>query len=126
MDWNFRHDLPIYSQLVEQSRLAVVAGEYPPGARLASERDLAMEAWDHPKTMQRAQQELEREGILYSQRTAGRFVTEDTAVIDRAKQSLAREQIRLFREAMHRLGYSREQALALLREEKEEQEHADP
>ncbi|MBO5556628.1 MAG: GntR family transcriptional regulator [Oscillospiraceae bacterium] len=126
MDWNFRNDLPIYSQLVEQIRLAVVAGEYPPGARLASVRDLAMEAGVNPNTMQRALQELEREGILYSQRTAGRFVTEDTAVIDRAKQSLAREQIRLFREAMHRLGYSREQALALLREEKEEQEHADP
>ena len=126
MDWKFRNDLPIYSQLVEQIRLAVVAGEYPPGARLASVRDLAMEAGVNPNTMQRALQELEREGILYSQRTAGRFVTEDTAVIDRAKQSLAREQIRLFREAMHRLGYSREQALALLREEKEEQEHADP
>ena len=126
MDWNFRNDLPIYSQLVEQIRLAVVAGEYPPGARLASVRDLSMESGVNHNTMQRALQELEREGILYSQRTAGRFVTEDTAVIDRAKQSLAREQIRLFREAMHRLGYSREQALALLREEKEEQEHADP
>lgn len=125
MDWKFRNDLPIYSQLVEQIRLGIVAGEFPPGARLASVRDLATEAGVNPNTMQRALQELEREGIVFSQRTAGRFVTEDIAAIDRAKQSLAREQIRLFREAMGKLGYGREQVLALLREEKEEEEHAD-
>ena len=102
-----------------------MAGEFPPGARLASVRDLATEAGVNPNTMQRALQELEREGIVFSQRTAGRFVTEDIAAIDRAKQSLAREQIRLFREAMGKLGYGREQVLALLREEKEEEEHAD-
>ena len=124
MDWKFRNDLPIYSQLVEQIRLGIVAGEFPPGARLASVRDLATEAGVNPNTMQRALQELEREGIVFSQRTAGRFVTEDIAAIDRAKQSLAREQIRLFREAMGKLGYGREQVLALLREEKEEEEHA--
>ena len=120
MEWNFRDDLPIYSQLVERIKLGIVSGEYPPGARLQSVRDLAMEAGVNPNTMQRALQELEREGMVYSQRTAGRFVTEDGAVIKSAKKAFAEEHIRSFLEGMGKLGYSREEIFALLSEEKEE------
>ena len=75
MDWTFRNDLPIYSQLVDRIKLAIVSGALPPGERLASVRDLATEAGVNPNTMQRALQELERQGLVFSQRTAGRFVT---------------------------------------------------
>ena len=120
MEWTFRNDLPIYSQLVERIKLGIISGALPPGARLNSGRDLAMEAGVNPNTMQRALSELEREGLVYSQRTAGRFVTEDQAVIEQAKKILADGQIKSFLAAMRELGYDRAEILALLKEEKEE------
>ena len=123
MDWKFRGDLPIYSQLVEQIKLGIVSGSFLPGERLASVRDMAMEAGVNPNTMQRALQELERDGMVYSQRTAGRFVTEDMRVIERAKKQFAEEQIRSFLEAMGKLGYRREEIIRLL--EKGDTEDAD-
>ena len=80
-------------------------------------RDLATEAGVNPNTMQRAMTELERDGLVYSQRTAGRFVTEDRAMIEAAKRSLAERHIKTFLEAMIRLGYQREEMLSLLRQE---------
>jgi DNA-binding transcriptional regulator YhcF (GntR family) len=118
MEWKFRSDLPIYSQLVEQIKLGIVSGNLLPGERLMSVRDMATEAGVNPNTMQRALQELERDGMVYSQRTAGRFVTENMQVIERAKKKFAEEQIRSFLEAMKKLGYQWEEILALL-EEKE-------
>ena len=120
MEWTFRGDQPIYSQLVQRIKQGIVSGELPPGARLPSVRDLAMEAGVTPNTMQRALQELEREGMVFSQRTSGRFVTEDVKLIEKAKRAFAAEHIRLFREGMAQLGYGREEMLSLLREEKEE------
>lgn len=120
MDWKFKNDLPIYSQLVAQIKLAIVSGIFSPGERLASVRDMATEAGVNPNTMQRALQELEREGMVYSQRTAGRFVTEDRNVIDLIKKNLAREQVKGFLGSMEKLGYCREEIIALIRENKEE------
>ena len=57
MDWNFRNDLPIYSQLVEQIKIAIVSGVFPPGMRLSSVRDMAMDAGVNPNTLQRALQD---------------------------------------------------------------------
>ena len=116
MEWKFRSDQPIYSQLVEQIKLGIVSGNFQPGERLASVRDMAAEAGVNPNTMQRALQELERDGMVYSQRTAGRFVTEDMRVIEFAKKQFAEEQIRGFLEAMGKLGYERAEILALLEE----------
>lgn len=120
MEWNFRADLPIYSQLVSQIKLGIVSGAFLPGERLASVRDLAMEAGVNPNTMQRALQELEREGMVYSQRTSGRFVTEDTKVIDSAKKILADRQIKSFVDSMLDLGYPREEIVSLLKASMEE------
>ena len=123
MDWSFRSDQPIYSQLVQQIRLAIISGTYSPGQRLMSVRDMAAEAGVNPNTMQRALQDLEREGMVCSQRTTGRFVTEDPTVIEQAKTKVAEEQIRVFFETMRKLGYTREAILVLLKEE--EGKHAD-
>ncbi len=117
MEWVFRNDLPIYSQLVDKIKLGIVSGALAPGERLASVRDLAMEAGVNPNTMQRALQELEREGLVFSQRTAGRFVTEDITVIDEIKKMLARSQIESFLAGMKELGYDREEIIALLKED---------
>ena len=117
MAWDIRADRPVYLQLVEHLQTAVVTGEYPPGSRIPPVRELAGQAGVNPNTMQRALTELERDGLVYSQRTTGRFVTEDQAMIASAKRSLAERHIQAFLEAMTHLGYDREEILTLLRQE---------
>jgi DNA-binding transcriptional regulator YhcF (GntR family) len=117
LEWSFRSDLPIYSQLVDLFRQRIASGALPPGERLASVRDLATEAGVNPNTMQRALQELERQGLVFSQRTNGRFVTEDVQIIDASKKALARSQIESFLGAMEKLGYDRNGIIALLKED---------
>ena len=117
MKWLFSNDAPIYTQLIEQIKVGIVAGAFPPGARLPSVRDLATEAGVNPNTMQRALAELERDGLVFSQRTAGRFVTEDKTMIEQAKRGLAERHIKTFLAAMLRLGYQPEEIITLLRQE---------
>ena len=121
MQWQFSNEMPIYSQPVEQIKIGIVSGMFPPGERLPSVRDLATEAGVNPNTMQRAMTELERDGLVYSQRTAGRFVTEDHAVIQAAKRDLAQRHIPAFLAAMLRLGYRREEIISLLEQEHQEE-----
>ena len=120
MEWQIAAGRPVYIQLVEQLERAVVTGEYPPGERVPAVRDLAAQAQVNPNTMQRALAEMESRGLLVTQRTAGRFVTEDTAVIQSAKEDLARSRTREYLESMAQLGYDRQQVKALLEEWKEE------
>ena len=117
MKWQFSNDAPIYAQLIEQIKVGIVSGAFPPGERLPSVRDLATEAGVNPNTMQRALAELERDGLVSSQRTTGRSVTEDEAMIETAKRSLAERHVKTFLAAMLRLGFQREEIMTLLRQE---------
>lgn len=114
MKWSFRPDLPIYLQLQEQIRLLIVSGEYPPGSKIPTVRELAVEASVNPNTLQRALAELERDGLVYTLRTSGRYVTEDEDMIAKAKNQLAMEQIRQFFHKMKSMGYDKEATLALV------------
>ena len=125
MRWQFSNDAPIYAQLIGQIKVGIGAGGFPPGERLPSVRDLATEAGVNPNTMQRAMTELGRDGLVYSQRTAGRFVTEDKAMFDRVKLDLAESHIQSFLAAMLRLGYDKEEIVSLLRQETGNEETLD-
>lgn len=116
MTWEFRNDTPIYSQLIDQIKRAITAGTLKAGERLPSVRDLAAEAGVNPNTMQRALQELEREGMVYTVRTAGRFVSENAAAIEKEKKRLADELLRGFLQSMKSLGFSETEAQRLLAE----------
>ncbi|MBS6861239.1 MAG: GntR family transcriptional regulator [Clostridiales bacterium] len=122
MAWNLQSDRPIYAQLVEQIQRMIVTGVFPAGSRLPSVRELAVEAAVNPNTMQRALARLEEDGLLYTQRTSGRYVTEETNRIMQAKEAMAGELIRQFIENMEKLGYTREQAVELIKRQKEEEE----
>ncbi|QEY34297.1 GntR family transcriptional regulator [Caproiciproducens galactitolivorans] len=122
MAWNLKSDRPIYSQLVEQIELLIVSGIYPAGSKLPSVRDLAGEASVNPNTMQRALAQLENDGLLYTQRTSGRFVTEDVERIMQIKNNLAQGLIKEFIENMRNLGYDTKQAIQLLEKTAEEEE----
>ena len=123
MGWSFQNDLPIYTQLVDAIKFSIVSGELLPGARMSTVRDLALEAGVNPNTMQRALQQLEREGLVYSQRSSGRFVTEDVSAIDRARSAQAAEYVRRYQDSMRSLGFTEEEMRALLSSSGEEEDN---
>ena len=80
---------PIWIQLVDDFRMRIVTGIWPAGTRIPSVRDLATQAGVNPNTVQRALAELDRSGLTVTERTAGRFVTADAAVLDAVRRELA-------------------------------------
>ena len=126
MGWNFNDNTPIYLQIISGLQREIASGAYPPGSRLASVRELALEAGVNPNTMQRALAELERQGLVNSQRTAGRFVTEDTAALSALRRSMSDSIISDFFCSMVSLGLSQEEILSLVQDwirEHEKEEH---
>ena len=124
MAWKLSGDRPIYLQLMERIQVEIVAGWYPPGSRLPSVRELAAQAAVNPNTMQKALSELETSGLVYSQRTSGRMITEDEEMIRNLRLGLAREQAGEFLEKMESLGFAPGETLELLQKlvEKKEEE----
>ena len=114
MSWTLDNDRPIYLQLMERIQRDIIAGVYQPGDKLPSVRDLALEAAVNPNTMQKALSELERSGLVYSQRTSGRFITEDTEMLTQMKKELATEHIQECFQKMEQLGFSRAELLTLV------------
>ena len=119
MPWNFNSTTPIYIQIIEHIRLSIAIGEYKAGERLMSVRELAAEAEVNPNTMQKALSELERDGLLYTQRTSGRFITNDAEAIAKLRKQLAEEQMDMFLNQMNRLGYSPSESVWLLKDHTE-------
>lgn len=109
MPWDLDNDRPIYLQLMERIQQDIIAGVYRPGDKLPSVRDLALDASVNPNTMQKALSELERSGLVYSQRTSGRFITEDNQLLKKMKQDLASEHIQQFFAKMRLLGFKDEE-----------------
>ena len=116
MQWKLSDDRPIYVQLMETITAAIASGTLAAGSRLPSVREMAAQAGVNPNTMQRALAELERDGLLYSQRTAGRFVTDQSDRITQKREELAMQQIRIFLSSMKEMGYTSEQTLNLIQQ----------
>ena len=123
MPWNLDSSRPIYLQIIERVQMDIITGRYQPGDKLPSVRDLAQEAAVHPNTMQKALSELERSGLIYSQRTSGRFITEDKELIHQMKKELAAAEVSAFVAHMKQLGITPEEIRQLLAETIEEEEN---
>jgi GntR family transcriptional regulator len=113
---DFDPNTPIYLQIMQLIRRAVASGLWTPGGKVPSVRDLAIEYGVNPNTVQRALSELERDGLLFSERTSGRFITIDRKLLDKLRSDLADSQIQIFLEQMTAVGYSKSQILEMLRQ----------
>ncbi len=109
MDWKIADDRPIWIQLSQQLTAQIASGVYKPGQRLPSVREFAADAGVNPNTMQRALVDLENRGLVITNRTAGRSVTEDMEKIGKLRRDRAMEQVRQFLSRMKELGYTREE-----------------
>lgn len=120
MAWDLDNDRPIYAQLIERIQMQIVSGQYEPGERLPSVRELAAVAAVNPNTMQKAFAELERNGLVITQRTNGRTVTADAERIQKLRNELAQERENAFLIEMKELGFDADEALELLRKSERE------
>lgn len=105
----FTPSIPIYLQIMNDVKLKIVSGIWEPGQRLQSVRDLAVEFSVNPNTMQRALSELERDGLLYTERTSGRYVSQDEKKISQARDEMAEEYTGSYFNSMKKLGYREEE-----------------
>ena len=116
MDYIFDNDRPIYIQLVEQLKIEIVSGKLKSGERLPSVRELALTVKVNPNTMQKALVELENEGLVYTERTNGKYVTNNKELIEKIKKELAKEKVNNYLESMQNIGISYEEAISYLQE----------
>ncbi|WP_175956885.1 GntR family transcriptional regulator [Schaalia sp. Marseille-Q2122] len=105
---------PLWIQLVEEFRRRIVSGEWGPGSKLPSVRELALELGVNPNTIQKALGELDREHLTQTERTAGRFVTSDADLVNQARIGLAQEATDTYVSAMKGLGITAELAADLI------------
>ena len=122
MDYIFDNERPIYLQLVEKLELEIVSGKLKSGERIPSVRELALTAKVNPNTMQKALVELERLGLVYTERTNGKFVTTDKELIEKTRKELAKDKVMGYIDDMKKLGVSFEESIAYLQELKGEWE----
>lgn len=119
MSWNLSSDRPIYVQLLENLKLRIVTGKYLCGSQLPAVRELAVEAGVNPNTMQKALSELEREGLVYSVRTSGRFVTDDGELIKNTEHEMASSAAKDFLASMKKLGVAKDEIIKIIEESEE-------
>ena len=116
MEFNFDNERPIYIQLVELIRVEIVSGKFKKGERIPSVRELALMMKVNPNTMQKALNELENQKLIYTERTNGKFVTEDEKLIENVKKELAKEKVNNYLDSMNSIGISFEESLKYLQE----------
>ena len=115
MEWIFKNGVPLYTQIIDEMTMRIASGVYMPGEKLPSVRDLAMDAGVNPNTMQRALAELERRGLVFSERTSGRFVTKDETVLKNLHEELAGKYFGELTENLLRIGMSGEEIAEALK-----------
>jgi GntR family transcriptional regulator len=116
MQWEINTERPVYIQLIEQIQTRIISGYYKPGDKLPSVRDLAAEATVNPNTMQKALTELERTEIIHTNRTSGKFITDDKDMLKKLRESSAKNQILELIENMKKLGFNAQETLSLFQE----------
>ena len=116
MAWNFTADKPVYIQIARRITASVLSGEYKPGDQIPTVRQLALEAAVNPNTVQHAFAELEKEGIIVSQGTVGRYVTEDKSIIEEARRRIIWQLVENFAEKIGNFSKDKEQILKMVEE----------
>ncbi|MEG0857664.1 MAG: GntR family transcriptional regulator [Terrisporobacter sp.] len=114
MDWNIDNNKPVYIQLVEQLKSKIISGDIKAGDKIDSVRSLAEDAQVNPNTMQKALAELERQELVFSKRTSGRFVTDNEEKIKLMREEVANKEIESLKANLGRLGYSEEEIIELV------------
>lgn len=115
MGYEFDNNVPIYIQLVEKLKLEIISGKIKSGDRLPSVREFAFTMKVNPNTMQKALVELEELGLIYTERTNGKFVTENQNLIDQYREEYVNELSKKYFKNLESIGYSIKDAVEKLK-----------
>ncbi len=115
MSFTFDNNLPIYVQLVEQLKINIISGKIKSGERIPSVRELALKNQVNPNTMQKALGELEALGLIYTERTNGKYVTNDEKLILSFKEEYARKLANDFFSNMESIGFDKGETLEYIK-----------
>lgn len=113
---NFDENKPIYLQIIDEIKRRIVKEEYRPGDKISSVREFALSLGVNPNTVQRALSELERDSLVVSERTAGRFITKDEKIIQELKDEVIQYKIDQFVKDIESYDYDKEKVLMMLKE----------
>lgn len=116
MAWDFNDKEPIYLQIVKKIESKILSGEYKAGDKIESVRDLASIAGVNPNTMQKALLDMESLGLIITQRTLGKFITDNEEVISNLRKSRVDEKIDVFVSDVKDLGYTVEEVVPMISE----------
>ena len=114
MKFEFDNNIPIYIQLVDQLKIYIISGEMKSGERLPSVRDLALQTKVNPNTMQKALGELENLGLIYTERTNGKYVTKDEKLIEKLKDEYALTLAKSYFQGMKKIGLGKADSIKYL------------
>ena len=115
MKWEFKNGIPIYLQIIAQIKVMIASGELRAGSKIPPVREMAVEAGVNPNTMQRALTQLEQEGLLYTQRTAGRFVSEDKNVMKELRKAMSEQYIADMFHNLEKMGMDKQEIIAAVK-----------
>ena len=115
MKWEFKNGIPIYLQIISQIKVMIASGELSAGSKIPPVREMAVEAGVNPNTMQRALTQLEQEGLLYTQRTAGRFVSEDKNVMKELRKAMSEQYIADMFHNLEKMGMDKQEIIAAVK-----------
>ena len=116
MEINFDNNIPIYIQLVEYLKKEIILGRFKPGERIPSVRDLALLLKVNPNTIQKSLTELEYQKLIYTERTNGKYVTEDKKIIEKIKNDYAKELTNKYFSNMKSIGYNEKEIIDYVKE----------
>lgn len=117
----FNPSLPIYLQVMTAIKRDIVTGRLALGEKLPSVRDLALQYTINPNTAGRVYQELMNEGVCFTRRGMGTFVTEDEQKAVQMKREMAHGLVQDYLRGMQKIGIAREEAARYLMEAQEEE-----
>ena len=120
MKWEFKNGIPIYLQIIAQIKVMIASGELRAGSKIPPVREMAVEAGVNPNTMQRALTQLEQEGLLYTQRTAGRFVSEDENVMKELRKAMSEQYTADMFHNLEKMGMDKQEIIAAVKNYEED------
>ena len=112
----YENDRPIYLQVIEDISRRLIQGELALGEKLPSVRELAVQYQINPNTASRVYKEMESQGLCYTRRGMGTFITEDSGMIKTLQKEMAENCLDTFLQGMQAIGISLDEMIQLLRE----------
>lgn len=114
--YEFDKNVPIYLQIIEEIKGDIFSGKLKENDKVASVRELALRFGVNPNTIQKALTELEREGLLRSERAIGRFVSKNQSIILQAQQKKREDIVQKYVESMQAMGCQADEIIKMVEE----------